>query len=273
MPTYRKLHVKAVDSLDINEMPDDFTRLLWVMLPLGLDSSGRGLDNASWVKARVMPLREDVSQSTIEDAMNWYAAHGMIRRYKANGHNYFDVPTWTKHQGDTSKEAKSHFPAYTEEAQEESVYSRPTPDLLQTNSNQPASTCASTCVSASEYTAEAVLAFGDNGAMRAQRLYQRVTGQNSIPSSAYDKAVADLTAVLDYYAGRDPPVEEGKAVFVRWCSTIGQKGKPYSRTNPGWIGWWLEELAPVPVETRERDTSQLSDAEFRAMLQKGAKDE
>ena len=44
MPTWRKLHVKATESLDINDMPDDFHRLLWVMLPLGLDREGRGLD-------------------------------------------------------------------------------------------------------------------------------------------------------------------------------------------------------------------------------------
>lgn len=42
MPKYRKLWIKTVESHDINEMPDDFTRLLWVLLPLGLDSEGRG---------------------------------------------------------------------------------------------------------------------------------------------------------------------------------------------------------------------------------------
>ncbi len=34
MPQWRKLHVKATESLDIHEMPDDFTRLLWVMLDI-----------------------------------------------------------------------------------------------------------------------------------------------------------------------------------------------------------------------------------------------
>lgn len=36
MPQWRKLHTKSLDSLDINDMPDDFCRVLWLMLPLAL---------------------------------------------------------------------------------------------------------------------------------------------------------------------------------------------------------------------------------------------
>ena len=32
MPLYRKFWVKTTESQDINDMPDDFTRLLWVLL-------------------------------------------------------------------------------------------------------------------------------------------------------------------------------------------------------------------------------------------------
>ena len=32
MPQWRKLHVRTIDSVDVNDMPDDFTRLLWVLL-------------------------------------------------------------------------------------------------------------------------------------------------------------------------------------------------------------------------------------------------
>jgi hypothetical protein len=110
MPKWRKLHVKATESLDINEMPDDFHRLLWVMLPLGLDRRGRGLDTPSWIKSKVMTVREDVTPEMITAAMNWYAGHGMIERYNANGREYFWIPTWHGYQGDTSKEAESNFP-------------------------------------------------------------------------------------------------------------------------------------------------------------------
>jgi hypothetical protein len=59
-------------------LPDDFTRLLWVILPLGLDREGRGLDNASWVKAKIMPLRTDVTLEQVEAALTWYAERGLI---------------------------------------------------------------------------------------------------------------------------------------------------------------------------------------------------
>lgn len=110
MPKWRKLHVKATESLDINEMPDDFHRLLWVMLPLGLDRRGRGLDTPSWIKSKVMTVREDVTSEMITAAMDWYAGHGMIERYNANGREYFWIPTWHDYQGDISKEAESNFP-------------------------------------------------------------------------------------------------------------------------------------------------------------------
>ena len=111
MPKWRKFHTKAVESLDINDMPDDFTRLLWVMLPLGLDREGRGLDNPAWVKGKVMLLRTDVTPDMIEGAMLWYAERGMIERYAVNGRNYFWVPSFRSYQGNTIKEAASEYPS------------------------------------------------------------------------------------------------------------------------------------------------------------------
>jgi len=111
MPQYRKLYVKSVESLDINDMPDDFTRLLWVLLPLGLDAEGRGLDNMSWIKSKVMPLREDVTPAMLEAAMKWYQNRGMIIRYDAGGRKYFTIPTWHIYQGDTTRETKSNYPS------------------------------------------------------------------------------------------------------------------------------------------------------------------
>ena len=55
MPKYRKLHTKTVESLDLNEMPDDLTRLMWVLLPLALCREGRGLHSGAYLQsARVL---------------------------------------------------------------------------------------------------------------------------------------------------------------------------------------------------------------------------
>jgi hypothetical protein len=134
MPQWRKLHVKAVESWDINAMPDDFHRLLWVMLPLGLCREGRGIDNPAWIKAKIMPLRLDVTAEMIEAAMDWYAGHDMIERYEVDGRRFFWVRTFRHYQGNTSKEAASPYPAPPPTPEQPLEDDAPTPDLLQTYS-------------------------------------------------------------------------------------------------------------------------------------------
>jgi len=109
MPQWRKLHVKTTDSFDVNEMPDDFTRLLWVLLPLKLDREGRGIDNPAWVRSQVFPLREDVTNEAVGDALNWFAERAMIERYQVNGRTYFYIPTWHAYQN-TLRDADSVLP-------------------------------------------------------------------------------------------------------------------------------------------------------------------
>ena len=112
MPRYRKLHVKSVESHDINDMPDDFTRLFWVLLPLGLCREGRGLDNAAWIKSKLFPMRLDVTSAIIEGVMQWLDERGMIQRYIVDGRPYFCIPngTWHKYQGTTIREAETEYP-------------------------------------------------------------------------------------------------------------------------------------------------------------------
>jgi len=136
MPQWRKLHTKTIDSLDLNDMPDDFTRLLWVLLPLQLDRCGRGLDNPAWVRSKVFPLRQDVSVEMVAKAFNWYESRGMIERYEAKGRRYFWIPTWHKYQGKTNREADSDFPAPesysdpSDDSAKDKTSSRPAQDQL-----------------------------------------------------------------------------------------------------------------------------------------------
>jgi hypothetical protein len=130
MPQYRKLYTKTTESLDVNDMPDDFTRLTWVLLPLALCREGRGLDNAAWIKAKIYPLRMDVTLEQIQAAVDWYADRGMIRRYSVSGRGYFFVPTWYEYQTGTNKEAPSPYPQPDIDLLQDN--SRQTPDKLQT---------------------------------------------------------------------------------------------------------------------------------------------
>jgi len=122
MPQYRKLFVKTVESLDVNDLPDDFTRLMWVLLPLGLDCEGRGLDYPGWIKSKLFPLRDDVTGEMITAAMDVFCRRGMAVRYEVDGRRYFYLPTFRDYQGDTKRESPSNIPAPQEH------------DLLTTNS-------------------------------------------------------------------------------------------------------------------------------------------
>ena len=109
MPQWRKLHLKTIDSPDVNAMPDDFTRSLWVMLPLIVDSKGRGLCHPVWVRSKAFPLKEDVTIDQVQAALDWFDHRGMIAAYQVNGRAYFEICSFHRYQS-TSREAESTFP-------------------------------------------------------------------------------------------------------------------------------------------------------------------
>lgn len=131
MPKYRNLHLKIVDSFDFNEMPDDFTRVTWMLLTLIVDSEGRGIDNAAWIKSKMYPMREDVTDQAIKRAFDWFAARQMIVRYAAAGRSYFYIPSFKTYQSHLEREAKSLLP----EPPAPNTNSRATHEELVSNSN------------------------------------------------------------------------------------------------------------------------------------------
>lgn len=155
MPRYRKLHTKTVESLDLNDMPDDFHRLFWVLLPLALCREGRGLDNPAWLKSNLFPLRTDIGQEDITTAFAWFTEREMIITYTAKGRGYFYVPTFHKYQGNTRKEAESNYPPPPDSAPTDSTDNPgPSPELVGTSSGVGQTDVAanpSASASASEY--------------------------------------------------------------------------------------------------------------------------
>ena len=115
MPTWRKFHVKTTDSLDLHDMPDDFTRLMWCLLPLKSCRHGRGIDLPQWIAAQLFPLRSDVTLEQVESAMRWFQGRGMVKRYGVNGRPYYQITSWHTYQGKTDREAPSPYPAPQDE--------------------------------------------------------------------------------------------------------------------------------------------------------------
>ena len=110
MPKYRQLHTKLVDSQDIADMPDDFTRLLYLTFIVILDSGGKAIDNPAWIRSKAFPLREDVTLEQIKTAMDWYEQRGQIVRYEIGGKKYFICPKFIELQSGLEKELKSNIP-------------------------------------------------------------------------------------------------------------------------------------------------------------------
>ena len=131
MPRYRKLHTKLCESYDFSEMPDDFTRLLWVMLPLQMSREGTIPADAVLIRSKVFPLRRDVTCDQIDDALAWYAERDMIRFYEVGGRRYIWAVNFAKYQGSTTKESESDYPPPPEQWPQDTTS---TPDQLPTNS-------------------------------------------------------------------------------------------------------------------------------------------
>jgi len=135
MPKYRQLHTRILQSFDFNEIPNDFIRVVWLLLPLILDGEGRGIYNTSWIKSKMFPMRDNITDEMITSAFDWLAGEKrkMVIIYSANDHQYFFVPTFKDYQSGTDKEAKSVLPDPNIN-KPLPTYSGVTPDLLRSYS-------------------------------------------------------------------------------------------------------------------------------------------
>lgn len=227
MPQYRRLYVKSVDSQDINDMPDDFTRLLWVMLPLGLDREGRGIDNAGWVKAKVFPLRDDVTNEQVATALNWFSERkneetglGMIERYEVLGRRYFYIPTWHTYQGDTTKETQSVIPAPTLQSAKRTRKARATLESVQSESGVSPESVESKSVTDSDSDSDADAdAKGANAPIPRQR----------------DLLFDAISAVCII----DPKVKGNGAKIGKARAALSESEPPYTAEEVAAFGvWW-----------------------------------
>lgn len=233
MAQYRALHTKITQSFDFNEMPDDFTRLMWALMPLALDSEGRGIYNSSWIRSRLFPLREDVTVKQLMDAMEWYQSRGMIIRYDIEGRSYFYSPTFKSYQRGLDKEAKSVLPA----PELVESYSRPTPELLQSNS----------CLKETELNGMLTKGNADGSVIPAPapdyqfsqgwqtRVFTGVTNISGIPGSDMPKVMSALDDLRSLYSSEKELIDYLKPYFENWITRKTKDGRRYSRSNCAWL--------------------------------------
>lgn len=243
MPKYRQLHTKIIDSFDFNEMPNDFTRVVWLMLPLILDCEGRGIGSMAWVKSKLFPLREDVTNAQLQAAFDCFSNKGMIIFYQVEGHSYFYIPTFKTYQSGTQKESKSVLPD--------------PPELLQSNSGvskEQVSAAESAYESESESVIESESLLKDLNAQKHKktlpsemdvgRIFTEVTGMVFIPSGDHrGEYIESVLQMLQTY-GHDETLERMKAAYNAWKGQHTKDGRQYSKTNLAWINYAVAGEVP-----------------------------
>ena len=233
MPKYRQLHTKIIDSFDFNEMPDDFTRVVWLLLPLILDSEGRGIDNMDWIKSKMFPLRQDVTTGKLARVFTWLESHKMIHRYSVNGREYFYIPTFRIYQHGTEKEAKSLLPSPLE--------------LRKSSAG-----VAQEQVSVAESESESELNLNLNAENQILPMIARVSNMASIPPKEMQRTEQLISMVQSY--GLQETETALKSCCDRWRKTPRKNNSGcYSVTNMGWVDWAQDELVGKPAEKKLED--------------------
>jgi hypothetical protein len=99
--------------------------LLWPWLLLSLDDWGRGSANPRQLRARLFPENPGVTVELIAEALELYAAAGLVSLYEAGGKQFLAVPpeNWFRYQTHIRAEKRtkdgSRYPAPAEETARE----------------------------------------------------------------------------------------------------------------------------------------------------------
>ena len=242
MAQYRALHTKITQSFDFNEMPDDFTRLMWALMPLALDSEGRGIFNSSWIRSRLFPLREDVTAKQIMAAMDWIVDRGMLVKYEVDGRQYFYSPTFKSYQRGLEKETKSVLPA-PELVESNSV---PTPDLLQSNS-RPTPELGESNSPSNKTELNGTKGNADGSVLPSPapdyqfsqgwqtRVFSKVTNISGIPGSDMPKVMDALDSLRSKFTTEAELIAYLTPYFENWITRKTKDGRKYAKSNCAWL--------------------------------------
>lgn len=252
MPKYRQIHIKILESDDFNDMPDDFTRLVWVLLPCVLDREGRGKNNIQWMKSKMFPQRKDIDDNKLADAFSWFINHDMIVLYVAENKPLFYIPTWKKYQTGTEREAPSILPGPEPEITQEllATNSGVTHELLTTNS---APLVVDVDIVNAIDIEESLTKKTFFSIREAEKAYMQVTGFVTVPGGMFEylEKILDL---LNHYGWEDTlaRLTDSKDDWVKHRRK--DNGATYRLTNPKWIDNAIagETLSPKKVTEEER---------------------
>ena len=245
MPKYRQLHTKVVDSYDLAGMPDDFTRLFYLLLIVVLDSQGRAIDNPAWLRSKAFPLREDVTIEQINGAMDYYDKKQLIVRYEAEGNRFFYCPSFLELQSGLNNETPSTLPEPTPVLLPSNP--EPTPELPE--SYPPPMQCNAMQDNTRQgkvgtKPARPSLQFFNTG--WHVRVFTDATMLPGIPQGDMPKVMNALEDLRPKFNTETEMSDYLKRYFEFWKTKKTKDGRAFSRSNCAWLYDWAVAGDPLP---------------------------
>jgi hypothetical protein len=186
-----------------------------------------------------------------------FRAHGMI-----NGKSTIQISNWDKRQY-KSDNVTERVQKYRRQERFNATFQERSNNVIDTDTD------TDTEQSRGD-TAAAISSFNAIDDRKAESLYMKITGLTFIQRKDLADVTNGMLSIMDDYKGKDGAlIEDGKAMYSKWCNTVSEKtGKPYSKLNPGWLGWWIEAINKVPVDLTKKDVKDMTSAEFAQYLER-----
>lgn len=86
-----------------------FEEVVFYRLIVNCDDYGRFDGRVALIKNKLFPLKESVTFTAVENAINKLATVGLVTLYEYEGRQYLQLPTWNEHQSIRAKRSK--FPS------------------------------------------------------------------------------------------------------------------------------------------------------------------
>lgn len=86
-----------------------FEEVVFYRLIVNCDDYGRFDGRVALIKNKLFPLKESVTLTAVENAINKLATVGLVTLYEYEGRQYLQLPTWNEHQSIRAKRSK--FPS------------------------------------------------------------------------------------------------------------------------------------------------------------------
>ena len=86
-----------------------FEEVVFYRLIVNCDDYGRFDGRVALIKNTLFPLKESVTLTAVENAINKLATVGLVTLYEYEGRQYLQLPTWNEHQSIRAKRSK--FPS------------------------------------------------------------------------------------------------------------------------------------------------------------------